>query len=270
MLQVHISSTPREGETADIGVLGSIPVVILAGGLGTRLRTVLPDRPKGLAPIGSCSFLEIQIRFLRCQGARQFVLCVGYEAEKIQRVLGDGRQWGVSIEYSVETDRLLGTAGALKQAEQHFKPRALVLNGDTYLAIEYEGLVRHHLRQREECGAIATLALTQMVERSRYGTVLLDADRKKIVQFNEKEQGSTSVVAWVSAGAYVVERDLLRWVPPDQPCSLERNIFPRLVRSSQVVASMITEQRFFDIGTPEGLREFVEFYTGSGNSQRCD
>src|SRR5437773_2245856 len=97
--------------------LSDIPVVILAGGLGTRLRAVLPGQPKGLAPIGEQSFLEIQIQLLRDQGARHFVLCVGYLADQIRTTLGDGTRLGVRIDYSIEADRLLGTAGALKLAE---------------------------------------------------------------------------------------------------------------------------------------------------------
>src|SRR5438067_1235307 len=103
--------------------LASLPAIILAGGLGTRLRPVLRDRPKGLAPIGPRSFLETQIRLLRRHGVRQFVLCVGHRAELIQAALEDGRQLGVRIDYSVEQGRLLGTAGALKQAERWFTPR---------------------------------------------------------------------------------------------------------------------------------------------------
>src|SRR5438477_10610039 len=118
-------------------MLSQVPVVILAGGLGTRLRPVLSDRPKGLAPVGERPFLEIQIELLRAQGARRFVLCVGHLAGQIEAYFGNGGRCGVRIDYSIEGEQLLGTGGALKLAERFFQPRALVLNGDTYLAVDY-------------------------------------------------------------------------------------------------------------------------------------
>src|SRR5437762_4711031 len=155
-------------------MLAQIPVLILAGGLGTRLRPTLPDRPKGLAPIGEHSFLEVQLQLLRRQGARRFVLCVGHRAGQVQAELGDGRALGVQIEYSVEEEGcLLGTAGALKQAERYFAPHALVLNGDTYFNIDYTQLLQRHLEERQQQDALATLALTRLSERDRYGSVLL-------------------------------------------------------------------------------------------------
>src|SRR5260370_34350177 len=156
-------------------LLGRTPVVILAGGLGTRLRPALTDLPKGLAPIGDEPFLEVQIELLRDQGARDFVLCVGHLAGHIQGRLGDGGKLGVSIRYSLDGERLLGTGGALKRAERCFAPRAVVLNGDTYLAVAYERLLEHHLRARERAGVLATLSLAQAPDPRRYGTVVLDA-----------------------------------------------------------------------------------------------
>src|SRR5262249_41662980 len=116
---------PEGGVTMDEPTLVETPVVILCGGLGTRLRPVLADVPKGLAPVGDRPFLEIQLELLRGQGARRFVLCVGHLAGQIRQTFGDGGRWGVRIDYSVEGDRLLGTGGALKLAERFFRPRAL-------------------------------------------------------------------------------------------------------------------------------------------------
>ncbi|NDH07349.1 nucleotidyl transferase, partial [bacterium] len=92
--------------------LSKIPVLILAGGLGTRLRSVVADKPKALAPIMGKPFLEIQIELLKDQGARHFVLCVGYLSQQIAETFGDGSRFGVRIDYSEEKDQLRGTAGA--------------------------------------------------------------------------------------------------------------------------------------------------------------
>src|SRR6516165_10361461 len=97
-------------------VMRDVKAILLVGGLGTRLRSVVPSRPKALAPIGDRSFLELLVRQLWLQGIRNLVMCTGYLADQIENKFGDGRSWGVSIEYSNE-ERPLGTAGAIKGAQ---------------------------------------------------------------------------------------------------------------------------------------------------------
>ena len=242
--------------------LTDLPVIILAGGLGTRLRTVLSDRPKGLAPIGSRPFLQIQIELLRAQRARRFVLCVGHLAEHVQRTLGDGRRLGVRIDYSCEGDRLLGTAGALKRADRFFHPDALILNGDTYFALDYGRLVERHRTERRRAGVLATIALARAPDACRYGSVTLDSSGFYVVGFAEKQTVAPGAVAWLNAGAYVVEREMIDRLAPDQPCSLEREAFPEVLRSGGRIAALTSEEPFFDIGTPEGLATFAAFYAG--------
>lgn len=245
------------------------PVVILAGGLGTRLRPALPDRPKGLAPIGERSFLEVQIQLLRRHGARRFVLCVGRRAGDVQVALGDGRTLGVQIEYSVEQeDRLMGTAGALKQAERYFAPFAVVLNGDTYFDIEYARLLQRHLEARQRQGALATLALSRLSQRDRYGNVLLDPSGQTILAFQERLADPPAASGWVSGGAYVIERALLDYVPPDRACSLERDVFPRALAQGRTLAAATFPHEFFDIGTPDTWKKFADFYQELPDGER--
>ena len=236
--------------------LADVPVVVLAGGLGTRLRAVLPDRPKGLAPVGGRSFLEIQIELLREQGARRFVLCVGHQAAMIEEALGDGGRLGVAIEYSVEGETLLGTAGALRRAGPRLRGTALVLNGDTYFAIGYGGLLQQHLEEHARSGALATLAVVRMADAAPFGTVTLDASGRRVVAFREKDPAAAGP-AWVSAGAYVIEPQLLELIPADQPSSLERDVFPQALARGRVLAAATSDGRFFDIGTPDALEAFV-------------
>jgi NDP-sugar pyrophosphorylase family protein len=241
-------------------LLHQTPVVILAGGLGTRLRSALPHQPKGLAPIGDHSFLEIQIDLFRKQGARHFVLCVGYQAAKIQAALGDGQAVDVHIDYSVEGARLLGTAGALKLAERFFAPRAIVVNGDTYFALDYERLLRHHLANHKQHGVVATLSLAAADDGARYGSVFLDDAEQFVTGFREKDSVAGRVSHWLSAGAYVLERELLDLVPSGQPCSLEVEVFPRALGSGARIAAFTAGKRFFDIGTPESWKAFTDYY----------
>jgi NDP-sugar pyrophosphorylase family protein len=234
--------------------------MILAGGLGTRLRPVLSDRPKGLAPVGERPFLEIQIELLRRQGARWFVLCVGHLADHIEAHFRDGSRWGVRIDYSVEGERLLGTGGALKLAECYFRPRALVLNGDTYLAVDYTRLLQCHHEERARAGVLATLTLARAADATRFGTVQLDAAGSYVTAFREKEAAPPGAERWLNAGAYVIEKDLLEFAPPRTPASLERDLFPRALAAGGRLAAETCGAAFYDIGTPEGLRTLTEHY----------
>jgi D-glycero-alpha-D-manno-heptose 1-phosphate guanylyltransferase len=249
-------------------LLSRTPVVILAGGLGTRLRSVLPDQPKGLAPIGAKPFLQVQIELLRDQGARDFVLCVGHLGAHIQDQFGDGAAWGVRIQYSVEGGRLLGTAGALKLAERFFRPRALVLNGDTYLAVDYERLVQRHREAREEAGVLATLSLARSPDAGRYGTVLLDAAGQHLIGFKEKEAAPDATEQWLNAGAYVIEHDLLNAVRPNVVASLERDVLPAVLAAGHRVAALKCEEPFYDIGTPADLAKFIDHFMDVKDGRR--
>jgi NDP-sugar pyrophosphorylase family protein len=244
------------------GSLRNTPVVILAGGLGTRLRSVLPDRPKGLAPVGENSFLEIQIALLRDQGARQFVICVGHMAAQIHDCLGDGSRLGVEIQYSHETETLLGTGGALRLADRFFEPRALVLNGDTYLATDYTQILEHHLENRTDPTTAATLTVARLDEIERYGSVALDSTEQYVTGFREKA-GEPTGPGWLNAGAYVIERELLDRVPEGVPCSLERDVFPAALSDGLKIAAHRCGQPFYDIGTAESFQQFRQCFKAS-------
>jgi NDP-sugar pyrophosphorylase family protein len=233
--------------------------VILAGGLGTRLRSIVSDRPKALAPIGEQPFLEIQIGLLRDQGARRFVLCVGHRAEQVQNVLGDGTRLGVRIEYSVEREVLLGTGGALRLAGPFIDSHALVLNGDTYLAEDYRKILERHFAERSAWNVVATLTLARHEGAHRFGTVQLDSTERFVSGFHEKAQ-SPATCGYLNAGAYVVERELIEWIPAGRPCSLEREVFPNALASSARIASFPSSQQFFDIGTPGDFQRFDGLY----------
>jgi len=246
--------------TTPAKLLSATPVVILAGGLGTRLRSVLPSSPKGLARIGDKPFLHIQIELLRNQGARGFVLCVGHLANQIQSYIGNGSRLGVKVQYSFEGHQLLGTAGALKRAERFFAPCALVLNGDTYLDVGYEHLLEHHKKARATCAAVATLSLARVADAQRYGTVLLDEREEFVSGFKEKDVSAAGQANWQNAGAYVVERDVLQTILPNTAASLERDVFPELLRTGKTMAVWRCAQSFYDIGTPSALEKFINHY----------
>ena len=244
---------------ATIG-LKDIPILILAGGLGTRLQSVVSDRPKALAPIMDKPFLEIQIELLIKQGATHFVLCVGHFAHQIQDYLGDGNSKGIRIDYSIEDRKLLGTGGAIKMAERFILSHALVLNGDTYFDIQYNILLSEHIERQQDKNVAATIALAQTHEQSQFGSIRLDQTERYLESFSEKSQ-SSGRAGWVNAGAYVIEPRLLGYMVADTPYSLEKDIFPDVLSKEKLIGAFPTFEAFYDIGTPSGLERFVEYYT---------
>ena len=168
----------------------------------------------------------------------------------------------------------MGTAGALRQAERWFAPRALVLNGDTYFNINYARFIKSHLRQRRRFrGVVASLVVGRAEAGSQCGSVELDIKSRLVKRFEEKPERVVGGPAWFNGGAYVLEREMFDYVPPHKPCSLEREVFPRLLGDGKLIAAMSSKKPFFDIGTPEGLDRFRAFYLatpGSGTHNACD
>lgn len=215
--------------------------VLLVGGLGTRLRSLVPSTPKPLAPVGDRPFLELLIRQLQGQGIRQLVMCSGYLADQIEAEFSDGRDLGVSIEYSTEKQPL-GTAGAVKLAQPYLQSVSefLLMNGDSFLEIDFGQLIEFHRAH----GGLATVAVVPVENAGRYGTVLVDSSHR-VTEFCEKTGNESPGL--INAGVYVFSRALLDLVPTG-PASLEKDVFPKILDRGVYAA----EQRgmFIDIGTP--------------------
>jgi D-glycero-alpha-D-manno-heptose 1-phosphate guanylyltransferase len=216
--------------------------VLLVGGLGTRLRSVVPSLPKTLASVGDKPFLELLVRQLCSQELRQLVMCTGYLAEQIQEVFQDGSDFGATIEYSKEAVPL-GTAGALKLAQRYVQNESefLVINGDTFLEIDLNEFILSHRKH----GSLATMAVVPVENSSRYGTVQVGADGR-ILGFLEKT--GQNAPGTINAGVYVFSNAAFALIPQG-PVSLERDVFPLLMEQGFYAI----EQRgmFIDIGTPE-------------------
>jgi D-glycero-alpha-D-manno-heptose 1-phosphate guanylyltransferase len=219
----------------------NIPALLLVGGFGTRLRSVVPDTPKPLATVGDKSFLELLVRQLRSQGIRRLVFCTGYLADQIQKHFGDGHKWDVSIEYSKELQPL-GTAGAVKLAESYLQnaSKFLVMNGDSFMEVDLDRLTKFHQQRK----AIVSMAIRRVDNASRYGTVQMEAG--KVTGFLEKTGSEAPGV--VNAGVYIFNHEVLDYIPQG-PSSLEKDIFPKLL--SRGVYALEQEGVFIDIGTPE-------------------
>lgn len=219
-----------------------IKAVLLVGGMGTRLRSAVPNAPKPMASVGDRPFLELLVRQLCYQGIHRLVMCTGYRAEDIERELGDGRVWDVTIEYSREPQPL-GTAGAVKFAEPllHDVSDFLVMNGDSFMEMDFGRLIRFHRKS----GGIASMAVFKTKNEMRYGTVQVRPDGL-VTGFAEKTAADPNGL--VNAGVYVFNREILKHIPEGHS-SLERDVFPKLL--TEKVYALEQQGVFIDIGTPE-------------------
>ena len=220
----------------------SIPAVLLVGGIGTRLQPVLPATPKPLAPVGDAPFLQLLVKQLCSQGIRRLVMCTGHLADQVEKEFSDGHKWDVAITYSRESHPL-GTAGAVKLAERHLPEVSdfLVMNGDSFLELDFRELIRFH----QEHNGLVSMAVRRVPDATRYGTVQLD-DHNRVVGFREKMGVPVSGI--VNGGVYMFKRAVLQHIP-DGPASLEKDVFPLLLEHG--VYALEQEGLFIDIGTPE-------------------
>jgi NDP-sugar pyrophosphorylase family protein len=232
----------------------STRALVLAGGLGTRLRSVLPDRPKVLAPVPGGTFLDYQVAYLYRQGLRRFVFLLGHAHEVVEahleRVIAP-RFPGIELAWSVEASPL-DTAGAVALARAHCDRTFLLFNGDTCAAVDPAALLQAH----RESGAWVTLAARHVDDAGRFGSLDVDATGR-VRSFREKAPGAGPGL--INAGVYAVEPQVLDGIEAGARVSLERALLPGLLQRGQPIAAFAYEGPFFDIGTPESYAEFVRF-----------
>ena len=225
--------------------------VLLVGGLGTRLRTLVPSAPKPLAPVGDRPFLELLVRQLLIQNIRRLIMCTGYLADQVESAFGDGHNLGVAIEYSRESDPL-GTGGAIKLAQSYLRSSSdfLVLNGDSFVEVDLRQLVQFHRTH----GGLATMAVLSAENASRYGTVHVNSGNR-VTEFHEKTGNDSPGL--INAGVYVFNRELFDHIP-DGKVSLEREVFPRILDRGVYVVEQ--HGMFIDIGTPADYMQAQQLF----------
>ena len=227
-----------------------IQAAILAGGLGTRLRSVIADRPKVLAPVGGRPYLAHLLDELVAARVTTCVLCTGHLGEQIEAVFGPSYA-GMPLRYSRETAPL-GTAGALRLALPHVTAGedVLVLNGDSFCQVDVRRLAQVHAQS----GALASMVVVEVPDTSRYGRVVIGPD-DRVMRFDEKQAGAGR--GWVNAGMYMLTPRVLRSIPGGV-VSLERDVFPQLVSAG--IAAFKSAGPFLDIGTPESYAAAERFF----------
>jgi mannose-1-phosphate guanylyltransferase len=217
--------------------------VILVGGEGTRLRPLTSTVPKPVVPLVDRPFISFMLEWLGQHGVDDVIMSCGFLATSVRNVLGDGSELGVRLRFVEEPDPR-GTAGALKFAESMLDERFLMLNGDVLTDIDLSAQIAQH----DESGAKATLALVPVADPSAYGLVHLNEDRS-VRDFVEKPSPDAIDTNLISAGAYVLQREILGLVPADRNVSIEREVWPLLIGAG--LYGFPSESYWLDIGSPE-------------------
>ena len=232
--------------------LGETDVVILAGGLGTRLRTSLADRPKVMAPINGRPFLAYLIEQVASFGACRIVLSLGHRSEYVREYL-DNREWGgLEVVAAVESSPL-GTGGGLRNAANMVKSNTLlVMNGDSYTQVDLCEFLSFH---RQHCSPLSIL-LTQQDEVGRFG-VVTTGEEDRVEAFQEKPEGEEPL-GCINAGIYLMQLETLLDIPSGRVVSLEKDVFPNLLR--QGIYGMKGNFPFIDIGTPSSYQFSTAFF----------
>ncbi|PZR76838.1 MAG: nucleotidyl transferase [Chthoniobacterales bacterium] len=221
------------------------PAAILAGGLATRLRPITETIPKALVSVAGQPFLAHQLRLLHAAGVRQVVLCVGYRGEMIEEEFGDGAAFGIELKYSFDGPNLLGTGGAIKKALPLLGEEFMVLYGDSYLPVDYAEPARAFARS----GKLGLMTVFKNESRWEPSNVWFEAG--EIKQYDKRNL--VPEMKHIDYGVGFLRAEALAHRPEEKAFGLA-DVYQDLVREKQLAGYEVS-QRFYEIGSPQGLAE---------------
>lgn len=235
-------------------------MVILAGGLGTRMRKHALDIPKSMIRILGKPFLQYQIELLRERGILRIVLCIGHLGDQIKAYFGSGEAFNVNIQYSEEGEELLGTGGALKKAEPFLDDNFFLMWGDSYLILDYQDIWKTFFKT--PCDGLMVIYKNHN-QRVKSNVV---AKNGRVVLYDKWHSNPDMI--YIDNGLSVLDKILLDEIPPQTVFMVEK-VFEKWSRQGRL-AAYETGQRFYEIGSPSGLKEFEAFISGliSGKDQK--
>jgi NDP-sugar pyrophosphorylase family protein len=232
----------------------ALTVAILAGGLATRLRPMTESVPKSLLEVSGEPFAVHQLRLLQSKGIRRVVFCVGHLGELIQRAIGDGSALGLQVDYSFDGPALLGTAGAVRNALPKSGDPFFVMYGDSYLPCDYAAIARKFesssTRNRRVLGM-----MTVFRNEGKWDTSNVEFEAGAIIAYSKINR--TPRMRYIDYGLGVFRAEAFRDLPAGKACDLTE-LYTDLLQRKQLAAFEVQE-RFYEIGSPEGLKETAEF-----------
>ena len=218
-------------------------VVVLAGGRGTRVASVLKNKPKILAPLGKRLFIDLLLNWLEYYGAKRIIFSLGFLSESIIRHLESIKSKSIEFKIVVE-ERPMGTAGAIRNVRNQIETDPiLVVNGDSFVNADLCNFVNFHLSQDNKTSIICT----RVTDVSRYGSVTVSSNNK-VISFIEKK--NVSGRGYISTGVYLFNRTIIDDISNGGP-SLEKDYLSN--QDSETIGAMVGDFEFLDIGTPETL-----------------
>ena len=231
----------------------TLPIAILAGGLGTRLYPVTQTVPKALIPVAGRPFIAYQLELLKRQGIEKVVLCVGHLGEMIEAELGAGRDFGIEVCYSFDGPKLLGTGGAIAKALPFLGERFFVMYGDSYLPIDYRAVEKRYVKAGREG------LMTVFENHGKWDTSNVWYEAGEIRRYDKKNR--VPEMRCIDYGLSIFSAEVFRNLPPDEVVDLAE-IMQGLLARKQLTGYLV-EQRFYEVGSPEGLREFEQLMLAS-------
>lgn len=229
------------------------PVALLAGGLATRLRPITERIPKAMVEVAGRPFIDHQLALFACHGIARVVLCLGFLGEQVAAHVGDGARYGLTVIYSHDGDHLIGTGGALRRAVPLLDETFWVIYGDSYLDFDYRAASAHFARH-DALGMMTVLRNDNRWDRSN--VVFKNGD---LLWYDKRER--TRDMAYIDYGASLLRREALARIPEGQPYDVA-DLYRTLIGEGRMLGHEVT-QRFYEIGSHEGLAETRAFLDGS-------
>lgn len=221
-----------------------IKAVLMAGGMGSRIRPLTLSRPKPLIPIANRPMIEYIVEKLKEFGVNEFVVTLSYLKDQIRNLL-DKNYPDLNIKYSVEKNPL-GTAGGVKKVAKHIDDTFFVLSGDVLVNVDLNEILQFHKKNN----ALATIVLTPVEDPSQYGIAVLDK-KNQIVKFLEKPSANEVFSKIANTGTYVLEPEILDYITTDGGCDFSSDVFPQLIEEKAGVYGFIHDGYWNDIGRPK-------------------
>ena len=223
--------------------------VILAGGLGTRLKPYTNSLPKPMLPLGEKPILEHLIEWIKKNGVKEIVLCVSYLRKKIEDYFGDGKRFGVKIEYAI-SKKPLATAGQLKTAEKFIDDTFVCLYGDSIYNFSLKNMISDHKRKK----STVTMSLYDYKFNMKYG-VIDTTNTGRVTAWNEKPELS----AKINMGCYVMESEVFQLIPKNKQYGMD-DVIQKALSKKKKISSVISKKGFIDIGDKETYEKTNQEY----------
>ncbi|NER83393.1 MAG: NTP transferase domain-containing protein, partial [Leptolyngbya sp. SIO1D8] len=224
--------------------------VLMAGGSGTRLRPLTCDLPKPMVPILNRPIAEHIINLLKRNGIHEVIATLYYLPDVMRDYFQDGREFGVQMTYAVEEDQPLGTAGCVKNIADLLDDTFLVISGDGVTDLDLQAAIQFH----KEKGSKATLVLAHVPNPVEFGVVITDKEQR-IKRFLEKPSTSEIFSDTVNTGTYILEPEVLEYLPDDQECDFSKDLFPLLLDKGEPMYGYVADEYWCDVGHLDAYRE---------------